>query len=692
MKFKQTLERQRNLQQKRIARRERVERRKRVESAQRREQQRAAQKLTRRLEEAVVAAVNTVIANPSRRDFLRHTAGAGLALGLSPLLASCGGSDSAPDTPPARETQTLFFNLAHEDAGDKAYYLTGGGQRYALTRVSAQPEVLARERQNNKFLRGVPDDQITHHVENVVTASDSVTLFYSGPDIDPAAGTWSMSYVFLQVPTSGAAHAYRQARARRPSGPLPLSAKRKLYGLPPAESEQDLREERVLIDTASLAAALVGTHPDLLSLEPNSAHNIQSNHIDTSIDVVLLAEKLRGAQYGPAMPQQIANTPNATGWGTLVPLMNETPTGIAGPVKNQNGKNRGRIQYQPILHPDIAAKVGPATGGLTPAVKNDAGLGADITAVDPMKAGTTLSGAVWFRHDGSTNVDQSPGKAVRDASVVMTLKQDGPQNGIQLFTSSSQNGNGTTQVSLTLVNWYVRFLGVYLQFLDDKNPPNVIPLKNIPEYNAGTIIPGHDQYNGLDTGDAMFVSVLGPEFTILGIPVAPGNAQSSFTVPASAHTVRILSSGLSFSASNPYADTVLAGAIMTGIINYGMTAVLAGAGAAAGLSVLMSEVVVPLASALAQELVVVITDAINDKGLFTAGFWESQGLATAKYLLGFAAGKAVGQLVSWIVGDITVSVLEDEIPVAGLIMLAISIAAGLATIAETSIELAYSPW
>ena len=693
MKLKQTAERQRMLQQKRIARRERVVRQKRAERERQREGTRdaevASRKLAQQLEEAVTAAVERL----SRRDFLRHTAGAGLALGLSPLLTSCAGNDSNADPLPGKETQTLFFNLSHEDYGNKTYYLTGGGDRYALTRVKERPEVLARARQTNKFLRGVPDDQITHHVEHVVSASDSVTIFYSGPDIDPEAGTWSMSSVFLQIPTSGSAHAYRRARLRHPTGPLPLSAKRKLYGMAAAETEQDLREERVLVDTASLAATLVGMHPDVLSLEANSAHNIHSNYVDTSIDVVVLSDKLRRPQYQMAMPQLHANTPNPTGWGTLVPLMNTGPTGIAGPIKNQRGKNHGRIQYQPILHPDIAGAVGPATGNLTPALKNDESLGADITNVDPKKAGNTLNGAVWFRHDGLTSVDQSPGKAVRDPSVVMTLKQEGPQGGLWTVASTSQNANGSTQVSLILLNWYVRFLGVYLQFLDDKNPPNVLTLKSIPEYNAGTIIPGHDN-GGLDTTDALFVSMVVPIFTIMGIPIltAPGFTKQSFTVPASAHTVRILSSGLSFETSNPYPNTVLAGAIMTGIVNYGITAVLAGAGAAAGLSVLMKDVIVPFSTALAQELVVLILDALNDKGIFTAGFWELQGLATAKYLLRFGTGVAVGKLVDGIVGDITVSVLEDEIPVAGLIMLLISIVAGLANILETSIELAYSPW
>ena len=48
---------------------------------------------------------------------------------------------------------------------------------------------LARARQANAFLRAVPNDQITHYSENVVLATDAVTLSYLYTDIDPQAGT-----------------------------------------------------------------------------------------------------------------------------------------------------------------------------------------------------------------------------------------------------------------------------------------------------------------------------------------------------------------------------------------------------------------------------------------------------------------------------------------------------------------------
>ena len=49
------------------------------------------------------------------------------------------------------------------------------------------------------------------------------------------------------------------------------------------------------------AAAIVGSAPDLFSLEPNSAAHIQTNHVNTNGDVATLGRDLQRA-YGPAVP------------------------------------------------------------------------------------------------------------------------------------------------------------------------------------------------------------------------------------------------------------------------------------------------------------------------------------------------------------------------------------------------------
>ena len=112
--------------------------------------------------------------------------------------------------------RTLFFNLSHEAYVGKTYYLTGGGRRFTLTPCAERPEVLARARLSNAFLRQVPDDQITHHVVDATFSSQSVTLCYVSSDLDVPAGTWSMSSVQLVIPPSGARFAYACARRTTP--------------------------------------------------------------------------------------------------------------------------------------------------------------------------------------------------------------------------------------------------------------------------------------------------------------------------------------------------------------------------------------------------------------------------------------------------------------------------------------------
>jgi hypothetical protein len=563
--------------------------------------------------------------------------------------------------------------------------------------------VLSDARRGNEFLQGVPDDQLTHHVEAVIFPVDTVTLCYHFTDLDVGQGTWSMTGVFFAIPSTGSLRAYRHARARTPAGSLPMSAKRTRYGLRAAESEADLREEQVLVDTSSHAAAMIGAHPDLMSLEPGSAHVVHSGYIDTDINTVLLGIQLQSSTYGPAMPAPANGGKNATGWGTLV-----AATGDDGkPLVNTAGRNRGRIQYQPVFHPDIAAAAGSAAAGVVPAVKDDATLGMDVTGRKPAggaaAAGAdpdpSVAGALWFRHDGVTHrsASSAPAGAAAASTVGMALKNGTPGDWLWPSASTSVNGDGSVQVSLDLLNWGLRFLGVYVQFLSTKtSPPTVLLLKDIPEYRDGTVVGGHTK--DMDTDQEMFLGMLGPVFTILGIPTAPGYLLPSFRLPANVDQVRVLSGGLAFSGANTYPQTVLAGAIMTGIFNYGVTSFMAAAGAGGTFSLVMKEAVVPVARVLAPELIAFISAELKKTGqdlvdlLLSAAFWESQLVLIAKLLTTKAAGAAVEKLVAVLTADLTEAVLEDSIPLAGWIMLGVSIGVGVLNLAETSAELALSPW
>ena len=242
------------------------------------------------------------------------------------------------------------------------------------------------------------------------------------------------------------------------------------------------------------------------------------------------------------------------------------------------------------------------------------------------------------------------------------------------------------QVNVTLDNWYVRYLGIYLQFIGENGVPT--PLSQIPEYVNGTIIPNHP--SGGDTAFDMFINVLNPEFTILGIPAWPGDTAVIFNVPESATTVRILAGGIGTGADN-YPETLLPGAFMTGIMNYGVTALLSALGAAASVGSIVKSTF-EFARALALELVTLLGQAISGNSAYSAAFWKAQALAFAKWVITREAGLYVKRLVELVVPAEAEAAAEDSIPIVGWIMLGVSIAAGIANLLETTVEIALSPW
>jgi hypothetical protein len=297
-------------------------------------------------------------------------------------------------------------------------------------------------------LRDVPDSAITHFAENVRLPGDSVAFGYVKQNPDPTSGTWNMSAMYFHLPPAAVMAAHRLAVKRFGSDSLPLSAKRKRYGHPPAATVRDRLEEEALKDVSGHAIAIVGMHPDLLSVEPTSAAHVQSNHISPNGFSLELSFVLESA--GPATPQQTAGQPNATGWATLIPILDDN----SQPFRNQNGPlNKGLIQY----HPEWNAAIVPAAAGavrtVVGPVKDDVVLGGDVTGQDPNGQGRGLSGALWKRHDGVTTVIQPGGPtAVRD-TLAYTLTTQNTEGGFSCTGSAVAQSDGSALATLTFTNW-----------------------------------------------------------------------------------------------------------------------------------------------------------------------------------------------------------------------------------------------
>ena len=516
----------------------------------------------------------------TRRQFMGHFSAAAAALGMPPLLAGCGGSDDDEPAPRPTERRTLFFNFSHLGTQETTHVLVAGGRRHVLTKVSDKPEVLSAARQGNAFLRSVSDEQITHHLEGAVLATDSVTLCYVMTAADTTSGTWQMTSMHFNIPSTAVAHAYSQARVRTAAGALALSGKRRAYGVRAASTAQDLLDEHALVDNCSHAEALVGLHPELLSLEPNSAAHVHHNYISVDSNTQFLAQAIL-PNMGPAVPAGTANISGAQPWATLVPMTD--PHDPSKPWKMSDGKLN---QYYPDWDPQVDQVAGSAMLSVHPQVKGDESLGIDVTGLDPNNPAPPdqLGGKLWSRHDGATSFRRTLGATSATATPTYTFSQAPSSPG--LVTAPPQDGDykvlgdGRVQVSLDVAyNWFLRWLGVYVQFVDPNG--NVIKTTTLL-HDTLPNQPGPYPNHPLDPDDTViFADVVSSATTVLGVPVYPGSVPTVVKIPTGAQALRLYYGGMGRGSPSPElagTDITVLGIVLTSVINFGLTGLFMAAG------------------------------------------------------------------------------------------------------------------
>ena len=648
----------------------------------------------------------TAFADTSRREFMKLVGIGGASVGMSGLAA--GGSAAQSDLgdavdPRGREapaatveTRNLFFNLSHLRTPASDHHFVIVGRKYRLTRTQDDPQVLATERRTNAFLKAVPDDQITHHAVGVEIPGDIVSMAYVSANENAATGTWEMAGMCANIPVAAMRFAYQQARMRKPRGTLPLSIKRRKYNTGPARSLRDLQEETALIDIVTFASTLVNLHPDILSVEPISAAHVQANYIGQDSTTENLSDLL--STMGTALPEGQTPPPGLTPWATLRPVIKDS---TKQPYKKTDGLNA----YFPDWDPQVDMAVAPAVVNIHPLVKDDPVLGVDVTGFnlnDPNDHPTPdkTTGRLWARHDGSPTVDQSP-LGVADETVNLVFKNTTTEAGLVVTNPTFRVlGDGRVQITLDNVsNWFLRWLGLWVQFLDANGA--VIPLKGLPHDTYPAEPSGADGYpRSQDLPDAMFLGAVGQPLTILGIPIQPGAFSPAVNIPSNASGIRILYTGLGLSGSltpllspiNPAALSNLklyeAGMLLTGSFNYALVGFFMGIGAS-DYSLVTKTLVSIGGGAAASALSSVVGSLTNQTGFIKA--LGSFTVAFLKVLLQTGLGKTITAISEAIIGELVEAEVMDAIPVAGQVARAVAAVVGAVQLAETSIEVALSP-
>lgn len=614
----------------------------------------------------------------SRRKFLQYSAGASVLLGTGSMLG-CGddneraGPNPTPTPTPTGaplEPRTYVFDLAHMDTSAHDIILVAGKRRVPV--ASTTPEVLVEVRRRHPILSRVPDARLTHYVSLDMPAAAVGICYLQRIAHGTTNGDWDMALLFYHHPSSALREADRRRRRRHAVPPVPQ--KWLAYGLTPElrASFDDPVGEEVLQDTNSQAVALVAGYPELAAGEPNSAADIQTNIIATQPATGALGSAINA--QGPATTDG--------GWATQTPLLDDS----GQPYLNSQGQK----QYVPVWSSLTGEYGGQAIGPSLDMAKDTTDLGVNVSDIDPTgittnDANAPTNGAIWTVQDGMPTVDQTSPTGLQESSVDYQLTNQSPGHGYSLKVNEvGVNSAGNVTVTVECKNWYVRYLSIFIRYLDGNDQP--IPLSSVASEIQNAFPNWNPAYNG--TYDA-YLDLLYPQWQVIGIPVKAKELEKTIPVPREAASVQILAGGMG-SGDDPFPGTIDQGVAMTAIFNLSVPALLLSLMAAAGYGTLTEslEESETAREVLEEALEFFAWGGINYED--TEGFQELA-VEIGEKLLSSGAAKIDALIAASIAEGESIEAVEDAIPIVGAFLSAIWAIGLIASIAETSTQVAQSP-
>jgi hypothetical protein len=621
----------------------------------------------------------------SPRGFFACILMAGTALGLVFGLPGCGDDGGTVVTPPEplTELRTYLFNLSHMDTSAHDVIMVAGKKRQKLE--PATQEVLARVRQDHPILGNVPDQHLTHFIK-IEMPVNGIQLCYLQRVLQTATdGSWDMALMFYHLPISALKQARDRAQAQLAPGEKPaVPVKWAYYGLAADDlaALADPVGEDMLKDTTSQATALVASHPETSCAEPTSAAYIQNNIIATQSSTKVLGEVI--GEQGPATP--------TGGWATQTPLI-DPDTG------KQAVNSKGQLQYMPVWSQETLEYTGQAITPALTTVKNDTTLGANVTNIDPTGSvapdvAESTDGAIWTLYDGMPTVDQSETSVTSNNSdVSYKFTDQSPGHGYSLSVSSVDTS--LSQVTMTVKNWYLRYLSLYVRYLDANGDP--ISVSDVVsdlggEDQAEDLFPLWgccSEWNG--TYD-FFLNIVSPEYVILGMPIESATIDVTFPMPESASSFLLLAGGIG-RGSDPYPDALVPGETMTGLFNLSMPPLFLALNAAAGYTSLTKSLEGSSQTLLSNLPLIlqIFVDIFATVSYDDVTKFVSLGVDIGEKLLASSA-KPIAQLVANAIAEgETVDDILDAVPVIGTFLAAVAAVGTVADITETSVEVGQSP-
>ena len=233
-------------------------------------------------------------------------------------------------------------------------------------------------------------------------------------------------------------------------------------------------------------------------------------------------------------------------------------------------------------------------------------------------------------------------------------------------------------VTLEFTNHYIRHLSAYVEFYDE----NDVPIPN-PDLNCCDPILSAPP----ETETIKCLTLINPVSTFMSIPVFPDVEQITFTMPSAARYAKLYAGGLGLGGerNNPVER---AGVALTVMFELGIpTFLLASTAALPNLGATLKKFYL-------SRSIIDATDLLFFEKVWSIGDKTfARVLSQAVIFIGNAPVQVGFQFVIDLLAEaIAEEATEDALPFAGWIMVAVNIATTVSELAQTSAEVASSPW
>lgn len=541
--------------------------------------------------------------------------------------------------PIANPQEHVFHtDLSAAHAGE-TYWLHAAGRRYELTEHS--DETRAAARLAAPHLSDVPDHQLTHFTEMpVILPRDQVVRVHLKHTLDT-----------FDVPANASSGSYHSGIVQPPAGGNPA---------PPVHNH---------INWTSTAVALLFHHPDLVTHDPEVAKIVMNYMTDqqNSKKIVGMVSTLATtmAQLGPPTPEGT----KPEGWAVLKPMT----------VTTKNGTST-HYQQDPVQAVIDAA--GDVMTQMMIATKNDEQLKNKKWQPQVGSSVDSSNGGA-----GSTQVTElmSVTAAGTGDNWTAALTVQGEQHGLE--TKMTVKDASTHTVNVKMDNTYIRYLAAYIAFYDADG--NLIDLSGW-KFDSG--IPG---ISAFEDKHYRCLGIISPVDNFMAIPITAAPGQLNYgdgvdiTFPSDkATSAKVFGVGLG-TGSIPYGTAIVPGGVLTGVANLAIPAFLLGFAVAA-------QSYKPLYDIMGNKKVIaaaVTAGAVYFGTLFgTSAAHHKMNWSALTSLASILFNQGMTKALVWCEATIAEGEIEDEIPYAGWLVVALNIATGLAQMAETIVEVATSPW